>query len=134
MQPIPRIWLGEDGIMRIECPQDYHLTLEDMQALNRQHREISVECRPVLAYGESVAAADHDAQLYASSDEVIEVISAMAIIVRSFFTRAIADIFMKFHKPPYPTRLFSNEADALVWLQAYCEQPNGASGEGGKRG
>ncbi len=131
MQPIPRIWLGDDGIMRIECPRDYHLTLDHIQALNRSHRAISMECRPLLAYSESVAAADHDAQEFASSAEVTELVSALAIIVKSFFTRAIADIFMKFHKPPYPTRVFTNEADALAWLESYCEKPGNASGEQG---
>lgn len=132
MQPTPRIWLGDDGIMRIECPQDYHLTLEDIQDLNRRHREISCEYRPLLAYGETVAAAEHEAQQFASNKEVVEVVSALAIIVNSFFTRALAEIFMKFHKPPYPTRVFNREADALAWLEPYCERPGRGGDERGE--
>lgn len=131
MQATPRIWLGDDGIMRIGFPQDYHFKLEDIQDLNRQHREISSVCRPLLVYAESVAAAEHGAQQFASSKEAVEVVSAMAIIVRSFFTRALADIFMRFHKPPYPTRVFASEADALVWLEPYCKQ---LAENGGERG
>jgi len=131
MKPMPRIWLGDDGIMRIECPQDCRLTLEDLQDLNRRHREISCECRPLLVYAESVAAAEHAAQQFASSEEVVEVVSAMAIIVRSFFTRALADIFMMFHKPPYPTHVFNREDEALVWLEPYCKQSDRANGEQG---
>ncbi len=119
MKPGLRIWLGEDGIMRIEYPPDCNLTLEDVRELNRRHREISMRCRPLLAYADSVAAAEHEAQQFASDPDVVEVVSALAIIVKSFFTRAMADIFIKFNKPPYPTRVFTNEADALAWLEEY---------------
>lgn len=132
MQPTPRIWLGDDGIMRIEFPQDYHFTLEDVRDLNCRHREISCERRPLLAYSQSVAAAEHEAQQFASSEEVVEVVSALAIIVHSFFTRAMAEIFMKFHKPPYPTRVFTSEADALEWLEPYCERLDNSSGKSGE--
>ena len=132
MQPMPRIWLGDDGIMRIQCPQDCQLALEDLQDLNRRHREISCERRPLLVYAESVAAAEHAAQRFASSEEVVEIVRALAIIVRSFFTRALAEVFMKFHKPPYPTRIFTREDEALVWLEPYCTQSDGANDGQGK--
>ncbi len=122
MKPGIRIWLGDDGIMRVEYPRDCCLTLEDVQELNRRHREISVRRRPLLNYAESVAAAEYEAQQFASSQEVVEVVSALAIIVKSFFTRAMADIFMRFSRPPYPTRVFTNETDALAWLETYREQ------------
>ena len=126
---MPHIWLGDDGVMRIRFPQDYHFTLDDIRELNRQHHEISEVCRPLLVYAESVAAAEHEAQQFASSQESVEVVSAMAIIVRSFFTRALADIFMRFNKPPYPTRVFTDEADALAWLEPFCKQLDGRNSD-----
>lgn len=120
MQPAPRIWLGDDGIMRIEFPQDYHFTLNDVQELNRQHREIRNERGPLLVYAMSVVEAEHEAKQFASSEDAIAVVNAMAILVKSVFTRAMADIFMKFQKPPYPTRIFTNEAEALAWLEPFC--------------
>ncbi|VAW79906.1 hypothetical protein MNBD_GAMMA14-576 [hydrothermal vent metagenome] len=132
MQPTPRIWLGDDGIMRIEYPQDYQLTLKDIQNLNHQHREIRSECGPLLIYAMSVAEAEHEAQQFASSEAAVELVNAMAIIVKSVFTRALAEIFMKFHKPPYPTRVFTREADALTWLEPYCERSNRDNGERGE--
>ncbi len=132
MQATPHIWLGDDGIMRIRFPQDYQLTLTDIRELNRQHHDISKVCRPLLVYAETVAAAEHEAQQFASSREAVEVVSAMAVIVRSFFTRALADIFMRFNKPPYPTQVFTNEAEALAWLEPYCKQLEGNSDEHGE--
>ncbi len=122
MQPTPRIWLGDDGIMRIEFPQDYQFTLKDVQELNRRHREIRSERGPLLVYAMSVAEAEHEAKQFASSDDAVAVVNAMAILVKSVFTRALAEIFMKFHKPPYPTRIFTSEADALAWLEPFCDR------------
>jgi hypothetical protein len=43
----------------------------------------------------------------------------MGIIVKSIFTRAMAELFMRFHKPPYPTRVFTDERAALDWLAQF---------------
>ena len=114
-----RVWLGEDGIVRIEYPQNFNLTLQVMQAVNQKHRRIAADKRPVLVYAESVASAEYEAQQFASTQQTIELTTCLAIIVKSFFTRAMAELFMKFHKPPYPTRVFNDEQAALAWLETF---------------
>lgn len=116
MGAAPDVWLGGDGILRIRFPENYHVDLDAVKWSNRRHRELCGDKRAVLIYADSVAAADYEAQQFASSEEAIEMVGCMAIIVRSFFTRAMADLFMKFHKPPYPTRMFNHENDAIEWL------------------
>jgi len=117
MNPAPQVWLGSDGILRIAYPRDFHLSLDAMHRVYQQHLKITTEKLPTLVYAESVASADHDAQQFASSDEAVSLVSIMAIVVKSFFTRALADIFMKYHRPPYPVRVFTREEDALDWLK-----------------
>jgi len=114
-----RVWLGDDGIVRIRYPQDFNLTLQVMQEVNQRHRQLTTDKRPVLVYAESVASAEYEAQQFASTEQAIELTTCLAIIVKSFFTRAMAELFMKFHKPPYPTRMFNDEQDALVWLESF---------------
>ncbi|GMQ88369.1 MAG: hypothetical protein BMS9Abin08_1610 [Gammaproteobacteria bacterium] len=128
IDPDTRVWLGEDGIVRIEYPQDFNLTLQVMQAVNQQHRRITTDRRPVLVYAESVASAEYEAQQFASTEQAIELTTCLAIIVKSFFTRAMAELFMKFHKPPYPTRVFNDEKAALVWLETFLPDETGVSG------
>ncbi|MFQ5642668.1 MAG: hypothetical protein ACE5FQ_03110 [Thiogranum sp.] len=123
-----RVWLGGDGIVRIRYPQNFNLTLQVMQEINRQHRQITTDKRPVLVYAESVAAAEYEAQQFASTEQAVELATCMAIIVKSFFTRAMADLFMKFHKPPYPTRVFNDEKDALQWLETFLPGETGVPG------
>ncbi len=123
-----RVWLGEDGIVRIQYPKDFNLTLQVMQAVNQQHRLITTDKRPILVYAESVASAEHEAQQFASTEQAIELTTCLAIIVKSFFTRAMGELFMKFHKPPYPTRLFNDEKAALAWLETFLPDEAGVSG------
>jgi len=123
-----RVWLGEDGIVRIQYPQNFNLTLQVMQMVNQQHRQITTDKRPVLVYAESVASAEYEAQQFASTQQAIELTACLAIIVKSFFTRAMADLFMKFHKPPYPTRVFNHEKAALAWLKTFLPDETGVPG------
>ncbi len=123
-----RVWLGEDGIVRIEYPQNFNLTLQVMQTVNRKHREITTDKRPVLVYAESVASAEYEAQQFASTEQAIELTTCLAIIVKSFFTRAMAELFMRFHKPPYPTRVFNDEQAALAWLETFLPDKESVSG------
>ena len=131
MQSVARVWLGDDGIVRIVYPQDCELTLDVMQAVHQQHIEITTDKRPLLVHAESIASAEYEAQQFASRDDVVELVSAMAIIVKSVFTRAMADLFMKFHKPPYPTRVFNDEESAIRWLREVCPGQDDA-GTGGR--
>ncbi len=116
MHSVPRVWLGGDGIMRIAYPHDFHLALEVMRSVYHQHMQITTEKRRLLVYADSVASAEYEVQQFASSAEAVALVRGMAIVVKSFFTRAMADLFMRFHRPPYPTSVFPREQDAIAWL------------------
>lgn len=116
MKTVPEVWLGDAGIVHVRFPDNSHINLESVKWANQRHRELCGERRAVLVYADSVASADYDAQRHASSEEVREMICCMAIVVRCVFTRAMADLFMRFHKPPYPTQIFNDETEAMEWL------------------
>jgi hypothetical protein len=40
----------------------------------------------------------------------------LAILLNTRSLRLTASVFVKFHKPPLLTRIFSNETDALKWF------------------
>ena len=48
MQPEPRVWIGDDNILRVAFPQDFHLTLEAMHYTHRQRMLVAPEKRPLL--------------------------------------------------------------------------------------
>ena len=123
-----RVWLDEDGILHVRYPQDFNLTLDVMERVHERRLEFTSEPCPVIVYADTVASAEYEAQQFASREDVAELVIGMAIIVKSVFTRAMADLFMRFHKPPYPVRLFRNEESAMLWLRQYLPDRSASSG------
>ena len=117
--PEAKIWLGDDGIVRIKYPDNFHITMDVMESVYQQHLQITTEKRPILADCGTVASVDYDAQQFVSTEERAALTSALAVIVKSAFTRAMGQMFMMFHKPPYPTRMFQHEEDAIEWLKTF---------------
>ncbi len=121
MDSRPRVWVDGSGIVCIDFGPDCDVTLESVRYAHAEHRRLRPGKSPVLLHVETVSAADYDAQEFASDPSVSEVVSAMAIVVQSFFARTLADLFLKFHKPAYPTRLFQDERSARAWLDQYVQ-------------
>jgi hypothetical protein len=71
MHSVPRVRLGYDGILRIACPQDFHLTLDVMRSVHRQHVQITTEERPLLVYADPVASAEPETQQFAPGGEAM---------------------------------------------------------------
>jgi len=117
--PDAKIWLDEDGIVRIKYPDNFHITMEVMESVFEQHLQLTTDKRPILADCESVASVDYDAQQFVSNDGPAALTTALAVVVKSAFTRAMGEMFMMFHKPPYPTRMFQCKEDALEWLKTF---------------
>jgi hypothetical protein len=44
-------------------------------------------------------------------------VAGSAILVESVFGNYFANLFMKLSKPKVPTKLFTNEEDAIAWLK-----------------
>jgi hypothetical protein len=125
--PDPEIWLGDDGILRIRYPQNCRLTLALAEQVHQRHVELSTVPHPLLVHAETVASAEYEAQQFASREDVAALVSGMGIIVKSAFTRAMAELFMRFHKPPYPTRVFKEEQPALEWLTQFLPEEHSSS-------
>ena len=43
-------------------------------------------------------------------------ISALAILAKSSIMPMLANMFINFSKPPFPTKILKQEADAIAWL------------------
>jgi len=130
VDPGPKVWLGKEGILRVQYPQDFNLTLEVMELVHRKRLELMATPCPLLIYADTVASAEYEAQQFASREDVAELITGMGIIVRSVFTRAMSEIFMRFHRPPYPTRIFKDEQPALEWLTQFLPRDSAARDAG----
>lgn len=54
-----------------------------------------------------------------NAPKMIQVRLAVAFVVDSTANRMIANLYIKFNRPSNPTKVFNNEADAVVWLQQF---------------
>jgi hypothetical protein len=71
-----------------------------------------------------------EAMEYSKRPESYRLLIAQAIVVDSLPNRIVANFIIKFHKPTAPTKLFGNNADAIVWLQKCIkEDKEGALGK-----
>ena len=53
------------------------------------------------------------------ADKGNELVAASALLVESALIRVIANFFITVNKPKNPTRIFTNENEAIRWLEKY---------------
>jgi len=115
-----RVWLDGDGIVHAEILPDTELTLADSEAGLAAIWEVGGrQRRPILLDTRAIKSLDRDARAHSAGAAMVRVVRAGAILVGSPLTLAIANFFMVLHKPPVPTRMFTNEAEALLWLRGF---------------
>ncbi|HEY9102400.1 hypothetical protein [Chitinimonas sp.] len=120
----PYVWLGEDGILRIDYGRHGRIDLSAIQSAYAQHMAITRQPLPVLIVGSGAVSSTSEAEDYANGPEVSAVTLALALVVSSPLMRLAAKLYLTYRKPPYPCRAFEDEAGALRWLSSYV--PAGA--------
>jgi len=119
---IARAWKDDQGIVWFRFrPSDSH-SLADAREIVAAHVALAEGTdSPVLAdlRGTSTGA-DRDARTYYSSSEGAHLKSAMAMVVDSPVQRMLGNIFLRFNKPPYPTRLLAGPDEAIEWLEQFA--------------
>ena len=122
---LPLVTLHTDGIVQIDFSPCDRITLEAVQYGNARHRELCPGFKsPVMLTGGKVGNVEYSAQRFASSPEVCDVTAAIAIVTRSFLERHLAKMFLMYHRPPYPTRVFGAEPEARAWLRGFLPPPD----------
>ena len=76
---------------------------------------------PVLIDLRAGKSQDRDARQYYSSPEVTQETRAAALLVASRLSMVLARFFITLAKPSIPTRMFTDEAEALAWLKGFVE-------------
>jgi len=121
---LPLVTLHTDGIVQINYSPCDRITLDVVRHGNARHRELRPECKsPVLLTAGRVGNVEYRAQRFASTPEVCDVTAAIAIVTRSFLERHLAKMFLMYHRPPFPTRVFSAEHEARAWLRGFLPPP-----------
>jgi hypothetical protein len=118
--PDGRVSLGSDGILRAWAAPGAQESVDTA----RQH--LYAICRlangrrlPIIVDLRNIRSTDREARKLYSSEEFAACVCAAALIVESAVSRVIGNFYLGLNRAVYPTHLFSNESEALAWLEQF---------------
>lgn len=115
-----KVWLDANGVLHVTV--EGTITLEDgMQLEDAIYKAILGVKRPVLVDIRNIKGIGLEARRAASYSKVFESVKAVAVFVQSPLSRFLGNFIIKVNKLPAPTKLFSSEDEALVWLTGYLQ-------------
>jgi hypothetical protein len=115
-----KVWLEDDGVLHVIV--EGTITLEDgLQLEDSIYKAILGEKRPVLVDIREIKGVGLEARRATSYSKIFESVKAVAIFVKSPLSRFLGNFIIKVNKLPAPTKLFSSEDEALIWLKSYLK-------------
>jgi len=85
---------------------------------NRFKEQFPVRC--VLINNVPIKPTTKEYRDYAAGEEMKKLFTALAIVMENNpMTKIAGNLFLKFSRPAYPTKIFNDERQALNWLKQY---------------
>ena len=114
------ICIRTDGIMHTHTKVKLEISLEDAQNIY----ETSVKLGKGKAYAnlfttEKFTLASAEVREFLVSPKRIAVATADAFILDSLPQKILGNFYLKFDKPPIPSKLFTDHSVAIKWLKQY---------------
>ena len=118
------MYVDDDGILRLKLLNGSVITLENLketytvfkQLLGNKQVLLLLDAR--VKYKFSKAAREFAASKNANLNRV-----ATAYLINSFVGRVMANFYIRFNKPAVPTKIFTTEEAALIWLKSFYILP-----------
>jgi hypothetical protein len=111
-------WL-EEGILYCRYCADLDLKLEVAKSVVAARLAFSKgRYYPLLVDMRGIRSSTGAARKYLAS-EGVALVTAGALVIDSEIGKAMGNLFLKIDMPPVPTRLFTNEEKARMWLTQY---------------
>jgi hypothetical protein len=110
------VTLGEDGVLRVVVRDGADVTADDMRAFLAARMELAPHRVGVLIDQRRIRTMTREAQEAGTVDADKRPTLGVAILIAGPIAVMIANFFIIFGRPRYPTKLFSNEPAALAWL------------------
>jgi hypothetical protein len=108
-------------IIKIEVGENEFIEVAEVEKIHQANLELS-NSRPfcvLLDTSKGHFNVSPAANKLLASAEYGNTRMAAAIIVKTLATKLAGNFFITFNKPSTPTRLFTNEEDALEWLRKF---------------
>jgi hypothetical protein len=116
-----RINLNAHGLLIVRINDGAQQTLDDAREnLAAAVSETGGKRRPLLIDVRTAKPLDADARHHYTGLTLVERFSALALLVEaSPFGRMMGNVYLRVARPGIPTQLFSDETQALEWLNGH---------------
>ena len=114
-----KVVLRDDGIIQYSVKpltlkiEDAKEIVEAIGALGKQKQY------PVLMSTVHDSSVNSEARFYAASKEANIYTIALAVVVQNIAQTIIGNTYIKINKPIKPTKLFTKDEDAIIWLKTF---------------
>ena len=122
----PKIWLGNDGIMREEYTQKISITMDKSKEIRARKLAVSGGRHPLLIHLlHGLGDFEYSSTQLLGSDKEGEITSAVAIVLSlpteyPILTKLYVERFERHLKHRFPVKVFDEESDAVEWLKQYA--------------
>lgn len=114
-----RMWIS-NGILHGEYKPELVMNVEiAKQMVNHRLKVSNGVSHPMLLDVRNLVSTDRTTMKYYKTKEVVQYVTAAAIITGNSITSLAGNIFLTLEKPLIPTKLFTDEKKALEWLEKY---------------
>ena len=120
--PTARYSLMENGIVYGQAKNGIAETLDTARENIRALRDVCAgKPAPVIVDIRMAKTISADARDHYAGEQAADIQLALALLIGNSISRLIGNFFLTLHQPLMPTRLFTNEAEAIKWLEGYLE-------------
>ncbi len=114
-------WIDDDGILRA-------VSLAGVETLETAKANVAAASRlaagrliPVFIDLRNMKTISREARVHYAGEEAASHSLAQALLIESRISKVIGNFFIGLNKPPFPTRLFTSEAEAIEWLKRFMK-------------
>lgn len=114
------IQLRQDGILHIHITIPEELEIIHTKAIFEARNKLTNNTsHPHLYTGGIYLNPSDEVTKFAASEERNKLVIADAYVISSLSQRIIANFYLKFKKPIRPTKIFTDEDTAIIWLSSF---------------
>ena len=112
--------LRNDGLIQIFMKPNRTMNMEDGKQMVNAFVELGGGKKfPLLFIAGNFTLANTEARKYAASEEANKYTLASAFVVNNIAQKLMGQAYMSFNHPITPTRILTNEEEAITWLKSF---------------
>jgi hypothetical protein len=113
----------EESIVIVRFKRGITIDLYIAKEIVKQRLEyFNGESYPCIVDIRAIEMITKEARDYFAKGDAIKGIPAGALLVESYVTKLISNLFIRFSRPSMPTKAFTSEEEAIKWLKQFVNQ------------